>query len=197
MWSNRVSWHLIYLGGQKKTKKSHHRILLTCIWWDDLPGLVVLTHWSNGKQTEASCVAEPCRRTSWRAVSSRSELRGRRKTGTILWQHCLLLNHSLMTYQASKWGGGIWPEPWINGGNVWTLHVSHSVYQQMCACLTEGHPATDNLRALLHICDGGYGKTPVCDRSPEMLCRYTQSNKLQFEQYTVYGLGSSLSCLKQ
>lgn len=39
-------------------------------------------------------------------------------------------------------------------------------------CLTEGHPATDNLRALLHICEGGDRKTPVCYRTPEMLWRH-------------------------
>ena len=40
--------------------------------------------------------------------------------------------------------------------------------------LTKGHPATDNLRALLHICDGGYRKTPICYRAPEMLLKKTK-----------------------
>lgn len=48
---------------------------------------------------------------------------------------------------------------------MWLLWLSACVF----VCLTEGHPATDDLRALLHIWDGGYRKTPVCYRTPEML----------------------------
>lgn len=54
------------------------------------------------------------------------------------------------------------------------VHLGLSVH----VCLTEGHPATDDLRALLHICDGGYRKTPVCYRTPEMLYRYTNSDRI-------------------
>lgn len=76
---------------------SQHRILPTCIWWDELPASAVLPHWWYGKQTVASCVAAPCRQTSWRAVNSRSELRGVRKHTCIsLLQHCLLLKHLLL-----------------------------------------------------------------------------------------------------
>lgn len=76
-------------------RKSLNIIFLTCIWWDDLPGLAVLTRWSYGMQTVASCVAAPCRQTSWRAVNSSTELRGGRKhTSNHLLQ--LFINHLLL-----------------------------------------------------------------------------------------------------
>lgn len=43
--------------------------------------------------------------------------------------------------------------------------------------LTKGHPATDNLRTLLHICNSSYWETPVCHRAPEML--YQNADKEQ------------------
>lgn len=39
--------------------------------------------------------------------------------------------------------------------------------------LTKGHPAADNLRALLHIRDGSDGETPVRYGPPEMLNKQT------------------------
>lgn len=44
--------------------------------------------------------------------------------------------------------------------------------------LTKGHPAADNLRALLHIRDGSDGETPVRYGPPEMLNK--QTNKWLF-----------------
>lgn len=59
--------------------------------------------------------------------------------------------------------------PEKDGGKVCVcaLHLGLSVH--VSVCLTEGHPATDNLRTLFHVCDGGYRKTPVCYGTPEML----------------------------
>lgn len=80
---------------KNENKKQENRLLLTCIWWDDFPELAVPTHWSNGKQTGASCVAAPCRRTSWRAVNSRIELKGREKGNNSIQHRCLyyMLKH--------------------------------------------------------------------------------------------------------
>lgn len=51
---------------------------------------------------------------------------------------------------------------------TWLHLVGEPHEEQGIAGQSKGHPATDYLRALLHICDGGYRKTPVCYWTPEM-----------------------------
>ncbi len=63
---------------------------------------------------------------------------------------------------------------------VLCIHLGLSIH--VSVCLTEGHPAADNLGALLHVCEGGDRKTPVCYRTPEVLYGYTQSH----DTWTIY-----------
>lgn len=95
-----------------------------------------------------------------------------------------MYNHYLTKSPRKQWG------------SVCTLLCTSS-FTSMCVsvslCLTEGHPATDNLRALLHICEGGDRKTPVCYWTPEMLWRH----KLLFGPLTLYGLDIYLKQVAQ
>lgn len=58
------------------------------------------------------------------------------------------------------------------------------VLVRVSVMLTKGHPATDDLGALLHICDSSYWKTPVCHWAPEMLHTNTNTTKLELRPYT-------------